>query len=334
MTKTDLLAITQPESLFPGSLDEAKAIYRKLSLAWHPDRPSGSAEVFAHITTLYREAEDRIKQGRWAGPASLQLTAVSGEVLGYATRTSHTFPYGQALVCDEALVYLFDPGHEAIVERTVRTDYISYFKFASGEMAKEFVRYLPHLHRMVPLQDGRTLIHIGKTPDLIRLRDLVTHLGPIDPRHTAWMVSRLLNLACYLTFTGIVHHDISQDTVYVSPEHHSVALLGGWWSAVARGTTVTTVPKRTFSVMPFAAKTLRRASTLTDLELIRLTAREISQPMPNPMGAWLIDVAKSRPYDQIAEWKTVLEQTFGQRKFVPLPVTADAVYSTAGRKVV
>jgi len=331
VTKSELLAVTRPEDLFPADKDGAQSIYRKMSKFWHPDVATGSADVFTHLTKLYREALDKINNGRWEGPAFVQFEGMDKTYYSYQARTSFPFPYGHAIVADEVLVYLFydaAPYGRALEWMTKQRP------FASPDMRTEFERYLPHASATALLTDHRQLLAVKKTKDLVRLRDVVTHYGPIEPVHMAWMISSLLNLACYFAHANIVHHDISPDTYFISPEHHSGALLGGWWSSATRGDTIRTVPRRTFGVMPFNAKMFKRASTRTDLELIRLTAREcMHMPAPEPMQTWLTNVGTGHAFDQYKQWTDVLIKTFGPRRFTKFPLTASDVYRHQGKVV-
>lgn len=331
MTKVEILAVTRPEDLFPPDKVGAQSIYRKMSKYWHPDLATGSADVFAHITKLYQDALQKMASGRWEGPAFIQLEGENKHFYSYQARTTFPFPYGHAIVADASLVYLFNESAEfgRTLQQVAKTK-----PFASEDMRHEFERYLPHVTTHGMLHDGRFLLELTKTPDLVRLRDVVTHYGPIEPVHMAWMISSMLNLACYLTHANIVHHDISPDTYFLSPAFHSGALLGGWWSTATRGETIRTVPRRTFGVMPFNAKMVKRASTRTDLELIRLTVREcMKMPAPEPMQTWITKIGTGNAFEQYKQWSDILVATFGKRKFTPFPLTATSVYSTTGKVV-
>ena len=321
MTATEILAVTRPEDLYPGDLDAARTRYRALAQQWHPDA-GGNAIIFAHVAELYRLAVARLQAGTWEGATVIELTpAHPGRTpVRLAIRTSFSFPHGQTLVADESVSHLYE-GAVGL------SPVVGLFRYASDRMRQEFERYTPRVQRVERLRDGRTWVQYAKTPDLIRLRDLVTHLGTLDPKHCAWLVSSLLNLACYFRWTGVVHHDISPDTIYVSPPHHSAVVLGGWQHAAPRGHSIAVVPARTFAVMPYKARMKKQASTRTDLELIRLTAREcLAAPIPEPMGAWLTTVGSGDAVAQYTDWTRVLEATFGPRRFLVMATTADDVY--------
>lgn len=324
MTATDILSTVRPEDLFPGDPEKAKRRYRELALLWHPDR-GGNDAVFAHLTSLYHSALERLSKGLWEGSAVLAFQGLDGSARTFAAHASSPFELGQSIVGDDHVLYLLD---SSFVRMAVKPPS---FAYASDRMREEISKCLPQQTRIIPLTDGRALVQIDKTPDLLRLRDVVTHLGTLDPKHAAWIVSSLMNLACYLSYAGLVHHDISPDTYFISPKFHSGALLGGWWYVRQRGERVRTLPRRTFNLLPFKVRVTKQASSLTDLELIRATAREcLSSPAPEPMRTWLEGVGVGSAVEQYREWAVVLERTFGPRRFVAMSINADAVYGTKG----
>jgi hypothetical protein len=328
VTGSELLKITKPEDLFPGDVDKAKQVYRALVRVWHPDL-GGKTEVFAHITNLYDQALDRLHRGLWEKSAILTFSTARTD-LHVSIRASSPFILGQSLVGDDHATYIINEAQTRIGEQAVKWPKL--FKYDNPKMQEEFARYLPREIHAYQLIDGRTLQRIDKTPDLLRLRDVTTHLGGLKPKHLAWVVSRLLNLSCYLAHVGIVHQDISPDTVFISPEFHSAALLGGWWFAQPRGAKMTIIPRRTFDLLPFKAKVSKTTSALTDLELIRATAVEcLTEPAPEPMNTWLRSVNGASPLQQFMDWMEVLEKTFGKRRFVKMEVTAEQVYGHNGK---
>jgi hypothetical protein len=311
-------------------LTDARKLYRQLAAQWHPDKPGGDAVVFAHLAHLYAEAQAKLAQGRWEGPNTVVLPIGKGAYHVLQVRASAPFPLGQQLIGDDFVGSLIEPQFQQLVLRASNVG----FTYASPRMEEEFARYLPTkwaAHHVIPLTDGRYFVRVSKTPDLIRLRDVVTHLGPLDAKHVAWIVSSLVNLCCYLSFAKLAHHDISPDTYFISPGHHSGALLGGWWYYHRYGERVALVPARTFSVLPFSVRVTKRAGALTDMELVRLTAREIAGPLPEPMRSWLTTPGTGSAYDQYQQWAVILEKTFGKRRFTPMLVSADDVYSIKGR---
>lgn len=332
MTELELLSITQPEKLFPGSKTEAQKLYRQLAKVWHPDVPGGNGNVFAHVHDLYQQALDRLNNGTWLGAGIRKFTDESGSIWTLQVRAVEPLyqPDGAVYLADDCLAYILT-GVSAAKDGWAHwfQNAPGKFRYASNRMQTEFERCLPKIRRSLVLKSGNRYVEVAKTPDQIRLRDIVTHAGQLDPRHVAWITSRLLNLCCYLSHVGLVHQDISQDTVFISPPHHTAALLGGWFHYAQRGAPLRAVLKRTHSVLPYKVIRDKVASSQTDLELVRLTAREILKgSAPDPMQRWLETPGDGTAVEQYTQWMDVLVKSFGPRKFVPMLLDADTVYDT------
>jgi hypothetical protein len=321
VTRDQILRSTRPEDLFPGDADKARTVFIELSRKWHPDA-GGDGDVFAIIASLYRQALDKVKTGKWEGSATLKFDCSHCRELVLETQISTPMVFGRAIIGRDFYAEVFEKDKH-LVDHVLATT----FTYSSNDMRKEFHRYLPKWEKHG--NPGQVIIVTKKTPDLIRLRDVVTTIGPLEPRHTAWVISSLMNLACYLSHTRIVHMDISPDTYFISPEFHSGALLGGWAWSVERDRQVKAVSKRTHSVLPFEVTVSKKATHLIDLELIRLTAREISADLPPLMKKWAETPGRGSAIDQYKEWSKVLKDTFGARRFLTMNVTAGDVYKNA-----
>jgi hypothetical protein len=331
MTALDLLAKKRPEDLFPGELAGAKARYLSLVERWHPDR-GGDGAVMAHVNALYREAVRRIEAGAWAGRGLARFESRTGERWELRYLASRSFELGRTYVGDTHLTYVVEKEHRALSENAEA--FTGIFSYATDAMREEMARLLPRDVQIVRLADGRQLMRVPKTPDLLSLRDVLDHLGgKLDPRHVAWIGSGMHHLACYLRWAGLVHMDVSPDAVFVSPSLHRVALLGGWWFATKEGRRIASLPARTHDFLPWSVRGSKRATFAIDLETIRATLRELlgdlgGSPLqgPDELVRWLSLPATGEPVDAYRGWYAALERTFGKRKFVELKLDAADLY--------
>jgi hypothetical protein len=341
---TQLLATAEPEVLFTTpDITVVHKEFLKLAAKWHPDicKDPKASDVLAHLNVLKQRAEEKLAKGFWQAPNLLTLKLNDGKHkpnLQVKYKKHHSFELGDFYICDNSVVYLLKTGSDDLVRGFLKS--IENFKFASDRMKDEISRYLPQLgsihHSIAALEatDGRKILVVKKNPDQILLRDLLT-VGSLDPRHVAWIISSLLNLACYLEYNQQTLNDISLDTVYIAPEHHSVALLGGWWYSVARGERLVAVPKRTLNLLPPKVLTTKKASRRTDLELIRAIFRELVGDkigigtlagIPESMVEWGRFPSSGSAKDDYKYWMEVLKKAFGKRTFTKLNVTAEQIY--------
>jgi len=328
LTKSELLSISRPEQLFPGNLDSLKRVFRSLSRKWHPDMPSGDTEVFAKISTLNELAEKKLVTGHWDGAGVVTIETRTSGIVHIHAQTSGDFVLGRQIITGNRLFYAVDPAHKSFVDTF--TSVRRHFRYSSDNMRRECERYVPGTITVDLLKDGRQLVSLPKTTDLIRLSDVVKHHGgELDAKSGAWIISSLMNLCCYLEYTHVVHGDISADNYFISPEYHNGALLGGWWFATTVGSIVKTLPRRTMDIAPYEIKVNKQATPLIDLELVKLLGREclsLNTATP-PIKKWLTSIATGSARDQYASWMKALE-SFGPRRFIKMSVTAEEIYGS------
>jgi hypothetical protein len=351
LSAEDLLAIpdTQPERLFKvPKHDAVHKEFQRLAAKWHPDvcTDPKAMDVITHLGILRQKAIDKLEAGIWEGPSRVLFQmkpplypSGTKPLLDIHYKQRHKFELGEYYVCEHAVVYVINSVNKDLVDNFINQ--MKSFRYASDLMKQEFECYMPQFlspetSEPRELLDGRWIFVIKKAPDQILLRDLKEYLGVVDPKHVAWIISCLLNLACFLEFNQITLNDISLDTVYVNPELHTASLLGGWFYATKRGVKLTAVPKRTLNLLPLSALASKKSSNKTDLELIRVTARELlgdstgTGPItgiPPALLEWTrFPTSGSAKKDYKNWYDKVLPESFGKRHFTKLDVTAEQLY--------
>jgi hypothetical protein len=324
------IPLDQPELLFknPAKLkDEWKALLKK----WAPRRSDDDPSIAAHINALYQKAEVKIAAGLWETPG---LWTLQGREEEYNIRylRKHEFELGRLYIARERVFFAVRADHVDLFRNGVNR--IKGLAFGSDKMRESFQRCVPTIEREVVTADTCLLV-VRKAPDLILLRDVMTHLkGAIDPRHVAWIQNRCHNMGVYLDWQGLVHGAIGPDTVWVDPTHHSVALLGGWWYARHIGEPIKYLPAWAHAVAPPETKRDKMATAKLDQELIRAQGRELlgdrggtRMTGPEPMRQFVRMPSGGTALDGLHDWDAkVLPAAFGPKKFVPWPLTADQVY--------
>ena len=333
LTAAALLAIPEdsPGRLFAGSADDVKRDYRRLAMAWHPDRnrdPMAHA-VFQHIRRLYDKT---------ACPGPVTLAAADGKTYELNYLRSHPFELGTMYVANTVVAFVVDRDHADLVRRARRT--IEGLRYADDGMRRQIAGHLPACPCAGAFETDRAyVIVMRKPPDLLLLRDVLDHVGGrLDPRHAAWVVSSLLNVCCYLQYAGLTHNALSLDTCFMSPPRHGVAVLGGWWYAAEAGERMAAAPAATIAWAAHDLMDTGRADVRTDLELVRAIGRELlgdiggmrlarESAAPRAMIDWLRLPASDDPIEEYRTWRTqVLHDSFGARRFVELPLTQSDIY--------
>lgn len=347
LTAAQLLAIREPERLFTGEAYSLKKEYRHLAFIWHPDRcrDGFAREVLPHVNGLYRSAKDKLSQGAWETPGFLSILDKAGQEYRFRFHLRRSFELGEMLLGDSVVTYLLDARHKLFFDNAVRR--IGNFVYASDAMRQEVSRYLPTIRKIFEARDGRLVMVLQKSADLLLLRDVLNHYGVVGfpgewPRHVAWVQSTLHNLCCYLEYAGLTHNDISPDTYFISPHDHSGALLGGWWYSEQAGLKLSGVPGRTYNLMPLDVKSRKLADPRVDLELVRSVGRELlgdisgmkfsrTRPAPEPLLTWLRHPTTGSALTDYRLWREkVLIDSFGKPRFVEMNLKSEEIYMAQG----
>jgi hypothetical protein len=337
-TRDQILAIGEPERLFVTAEDIA-ATFKLLAKHWHPDTDTGDAEVFAHINVLHQQAKQKVAIGEWHIPGLLELTGTEHSD-GIKRKIKYLKEFdcglGRAYIGRRYVTYVISDDYADLFHDAKRQ--LEIFKYPNDKERDQLAVCLPKIRTSFTATDKLILI-VTKPDDTIRLRDLLAHVGgKIHPTHVAWIVNRLLNLVNFLAFNKITHGDLSLDSIFVSPERHSIALIGGWWYTMPLGSRMARVqPARTLAYAPRSILTSKIADIKLDLELVRLIGRELlgdetgiklrtDKSIPPAMVEWLRSVTTGDPIVDYTRWPEVLRSSFGERKFVKWDININEIY--------
>lgn len=327
MNAVEILTITRPSTLFPD-LSRAEANWRHLIKKWHPDQNSDplARQVSAHINALYADVKRAVKSGGY--PDTLTIQTKSGPV-SFPHLAVRPFELGELYVCERHIIWAAARQHDDLAKRWLDTT--GAFRFPNAAEEARNSPFLPKNNHVVVDAD-RTFTIIDRTADYIRVSDIVAKMGPLDPKHAAWVMSRAYNLACFLGYAGIVHLDIRPETFFIEPSSHIGALLGGWFYTGYERHAPLAVPSR-------AEHLARQRPALAHLSQIRAMGRRLvgaptvadlrqNTTLPAPLKAWLLGWAGSDPIAETAAWGQIIDKSFGPRRFTPYPLTTAEIYSS------
>jgi hypothetical protein len=311
----------QARVLFPGDRPAISARYKDLAKRWHPDRNRDprAADVFARLSELHGIAL-RIVDGVSATQERVFRTR-DGRTFRLRWAVRHETDFGEVLVGERHVAHVVPADLDDLSGRAARWTP----QFADASMRSEMERFLPHVTAILDTAEARVFVE-SKTPDQVLLRDLL-RAGPVEPRHAAWMTTRLVNLACWLQWAGIAHGALGPDTLLVSPEFHSVAITGPFLCGRSFGRAMDVLPERTLSTAPRYAAAGAVSDARLDPELVRQTIREVlgdpagtrlaaDPDFPKPFANWLLMPAATGAQDDFPSWEQARDASFGPRRFV------------------
>lgn len=332
------IPLDEPERLF--QTPDLKAIlsdFRKLAHIWYPRDAEGKDTdgVFNHITNLRAAAERKLADGTWTKPGQIVFNDIEdGKTYRLTYLKKHPFELGETIVAKTHIAFRVGLENRDLFQEAVAT--IQNLKYSTDIQRKTIKPFMPEIVKTIKLADAYVLV-VKKEPQEILLRDLLDYCGgTLAPQHTAWVLSRLHNLACYLSAAKIAHNDLSLETLTVDPAAHTVALRGGWWYARPLGMPLLAVPERTLAEASPVYFEKGRASASVDLELIRAVGRELLGDLtkaPGPLALWLKMPVGDTAVQDYKNWDALLNgrladpRHLGPRRFQELAVRADDVYA-------
>lgn len=323
-TTSELLELNprRPETLFgaDGAIDTLHSIYKTLSKQWHPNANPGydTSKVFNHIKLMYDNAVKATEAGRYG----LGMVPVPGT--GRYARKVVITPLGHLGIDDELIVETssLGDGHGA----GFKLVWPPPFKTAS--IQAQMVGLLPDLADW----SRKTGLAVGtKHREDIRLADVVSHFGCLEPRAVAWVVSGLYNLACYLQIHDLVFNAFHEDYIWVRPATHAVSLKSTWFYALKVGDTVKCVPQTTMD----AANVTKEADCAVDRACIKAIVRRLlgdpsgmakKDSTPAQLANFASAPSTGDAIQDYANWREALQGAFGARKFIAMDLRPEQVY--------
>ncbi|AET68102.1 DnaJ-class molecular chaperone with C-terminal Zn finger domain [Desulfosporosinus orientis DSM 765] len=326
----EVLAAVKCGDLYSNDPVKAKEEYRLLVQKYHPDRSkeARAEDVFRKIRDLYAQAESLFVSGQWEESNVREFKTKEGKYKRLKFIKEFPFELGVQYVASSVVVYVLEAEHKKYFDNALQR--VSSLRYENKAMEDEFKRYFPEFMDKFETAAGEWVLVIKKTKDFVRLQDLLNYYqGKIEPRHAAWMLSRLGSICCFLDYNGLAHNGISLENCFVSPENHSIALLGGWWYCVGQGEKMLGTQKQIYDVMGPLIKTNKAGCITTDLESIKLMGRELlnKAQVPDSYQAWLEKGSADSARKEFVGWNTALRNSYGPRKFISMEVGEKEVYS-------
>ena len=287
-------------------------------------------DTFAAL--LGENGKEALQEGFWVESSQEELVREDGETIVINYLTKQRVDVCTMYVAKQHVIYVFAREHEKYIERY--REMIGKIRYPSPEMERELSNYIPKPVTECRLADGSFFIAIEKQETIYPLR----MLGTLLDRHVAWVISRMENLCCLLAYNDMVLNGLIEDNLFVDPVNHQLYLYGGWWFAGFRGSETAGASK---AVLPYLEKRdeqKSRNSYKTDLESLRMVAVRLlgyqdretlkaDKLLPQAFREFLLREPKRDAMEDFAEWDKVLEQSFGERKFIPLKITKEEIYS-------
>lgn len=327
---------SEPERVF--TRDGYVKEHRALAKQWHPDvsKHPDADKLFAHINALKDAAKQKDADGSWMVPGVIEIKLRSGSTARLKYKRKIDFELGTMFYSANTVAFLIKPEFKDIARDGA--DMLTRLSFRDQRMADEMTKYLPDFSE-IRNTDGDGLFYLAKkTPDVFLLEDVRRALGgKIDPKHVAWIMSGIYNIACYLEYANLTHNGMTSETFFVSPKFHSTLLLGGWWYVVSRGDRLAAMPDGTKRFAPADMLKTKASDPRVDLASIKDIGRLLLgdrtgmtlllSGVPAPMVTFLRSPSSGSARKDYASWVSALEASFGPRRFTEMKIAENDIYN-------
>ena len=188
----------------------------------------------------------------------------------------------------DSVLFVFDASQTKTADRMLGN--ISAITYPAADV-KNLSRFIPSVKAKIVLEDGRLILAFSKDENMYP----VSVFGALEYEHSAWILSRLENLACLMEYNDAVYGGFNEKSVYINPVTHEAAVYGGWWNA-----------------------SFGRYDN-SDLMDIRKTVKHILGHHVSDAKKPFLDFLDSKPaedaYEDFKAWDDVIETKLGGRHF-------------------
>ena len=304
MNVIDILNIKNPFLLFNSANN--KEIFRNLIREFHPDKHNGEKiynEACSHICKLYEQ------------------------VSKCKFDTTNLICVNNSSFCNE---YIYKD--KIIYDLKDKTDFVLKvqslsFKYANDDMKKVFEPILPKF-----IFNNNNIIVTNKNENLYSLKYIMMMLKKLDNRTVMWIISRLMNLCCFMQFNNIAYNNFKIENLYVDTKNHNVYLLCGWWFFEKINSIVKFVDYEIYNIISTNIIKSKICTTKTDLICIKNIAKKLlgyemnfirDNSIPNALKKWLIEQPGSNAFEEFQKWDRCIVDSFGKRKFTDFPINVN-----------
>lgn len=334
------IKLERPEIIFIGESEaDLKNIYRKMSALWHPDKhisdKKDTTQVFAHIKSLYESAIKKLENGTLGKGLSIKFKTKNGKEFLFKYQKEKDFELGKVYITNEYVAWCFLSEYKNNAQEGLKR--IEGIRFADEKMRKEFSKYVPQISETFETSEYFVIV-MKKEKNFLNLKDVLDYYGKMEPKHMAWVMSTMYNLACFFKYNGIMQGGITLDNYFINPENHEGYVLGGWWYSKTIGEKLEMLSEVAVDVAPVSLLNSKKAEEGLDLEMIKLAGRIMlgdstgvylnkNKNIPKRLVSWLRDASLGNSFKDYEIWMNdVLKESFGVRRFIKMDLTANDIY--------
>lgn len=324
----EILAIGASYKTFFKDDKTIEITYRKLVKQIHPDvcdDPSAE-EAFKRLTKMRDEALS-------AGSPAYTFALINGKNLTIASPLYvEKTELGTSIYLNNHILYDFNSGTKKFSDNFLTS--VNKLTYGSTKIDKYFKDndIFPQAGSELKVwqkADNGILIAVPKVINAFPLQLVVKNLfnNKIPAHHMAWMITRLLNICCFLNKNKMALNGLSLNNLCVNLDSHIIYVTGGMWYAAEQERPMIGTNKEVLALMPPKVKSTKLSNIITDIECVKAFGRKyLATDAPQAMKDYLFEGSLEDPIEELRKWDTTLDRSFGRRNFVKVNYNKNDIY--------
>lgn len=322
-----ILESTYCGDLFERNEKSVTDIYRGYVKEIHPDicDDPRACDAFGKLTKLHDRAIENLRSNTWEESNVFWLS----DNTSMQYRECLEFEIGKRYSSDDSVIWEFDEEKSRYALNSYKS--VMLIDFFDNKMRQTYESRIPKIGKSF-VSNSRSYIRISKKSNEYPMDLFLKRYGnKLDGRDIAWMISRMVDLCCFLKTQGLVHNGICKENLWINSDSHMICLYGGWWYAVQEGEKMIGTTRDIFNLMPTRIRTSKLADSITDMECVRAMFRKIAKDIPDgyvpkEIRKWIDEGSTSDPINEYVRWNETLDKAYGCRKFKVFSAKADEIY--------
>lgn len=303
MDYKEILEIQNPLILFNQNWREQ---YKQLMILFHPDKHKEDTETYNKITMHINELLVKFKSINVDKKDLLYINNrnVDTEYI-YNNKVVYSLPYRKDFI---------QKVHKII------------FQYHNEDMEKEFTKIIP---KFVFENDN---IIVNKGEHFYPLELVMKKAKKLDIKTVAWIISRLLNICCFLEYNNIAYNNFQISNLFIHPIRHMIAIYGGWYYTEILGNKLSILDSNIYNIIPNKIKENKICTIETDIFCVKNIAKKLlgnemnmlrNKNIPSAFSEWLFNNKEKSAFIAFENYDKLLVDTFGGRKYTPFPIEID-----------
>ncbi len=311
-------------------------IHRVMMAKW---KQHESEEPFwaPRVRTRLRTWFSALKSQQTPRPSPIERTLEVPGVGAFNYFGSEVFVGHTTYIGQDRIVMIFDEGQSDLMQQ-YQKNWRNLQQFLDQKLFRTDQAFYPWSRSVnIDVADtASSCLVISKPKEYVSLQRVLEVKGALDPRHVAWILTRLYYQACLMRASGAINLEISPKNIFINPGSHELVLIGGWQYANGIASKALAAPSFTRKTCPSLVEEGGVVRGVHLAQMIQHTGRLLLAEnlgeefgVPPRLASWLNrEECYAAPGDELFYWNKAKVLAFGPPNPIPWDLTSRQLYET------